>query len=195
MEDKTSYNLAEIREFAEVQERTIKAMERVLTSLEETTFGRVTHACKAAGVSTRQYQEWRKRYPSFASFADEAILNGRGARQDAAENVLDDALSDYAKNPNAATKAAIFVLETQGKNRGWSKQTDKNVTGIGHKMTFREFFNLEDGAEPAPKQTLADFLGFGKKSTIRISNEIFEPEEHKEETYSKITLGSKVFEE
>jgi len=194
MEEKTSYNLAEIREFAEVQERTLKAMERVLVSLEETTFGRVTHACKVAGVSTRQYQEWRKRYPSFASIADEAILNGRSARQDAAENVLDDALSDYLKNPNAAIKAAIFVLETQGKARGWGKQTDKNVTGIGHKMTFREFFNLEDGAEPAPKQTLSDFLGLGKKGTIRISNDVSEDEESESEQ-GQIILGEKIFEE
>lgn len=194
MEDKTSYNLAEIREFAEVQERTLKAMERVLVSLEETTFGRVTHACKAAGVSTRQYQEWRKRYPSFASIADEAILNGRSARQDAAENVLDDALSDYLKNPNAAIKAAIFVLETQGKARGWGKLTDKNVPGIGHKMTFREFFNLEDGAEPAPKQTLSDFLGLGKKNTIRISSDVSEDEESKSEQ-GQIILGEKIFEE
>lgn len=194
MEEKTSYNLAEIREYAEVQERTLKAMERVLVSLEETTFGRVTHACKVAGVSTRQYQEWRKRYPSFASIADEAILNGRSARQDAAENVLDDALSDYLKNPNAAIRAAIFVLETQGKARGWGKLTDKNVTGIGRKMTFREFFNLEDGAEPAPKQTLSDFLGLGKKNTIRISSGVSEDEESDSEQ-GQIILGEKIFEE
>ena len=194
MEEKTSYNLAEIREYAEVQERTLKAMERVLVSLEETTFGRVTHACKVAGVSTRQYQEWRKRYPSFASIADEAILNGRSARQDAAENVLDDALSDYLKNPNAAIKAAIFVLETQGKARGWGKQTDKNVPGIRRKMTFREFFNLEDGAEPAPKQTLADFLGLGKKNTIRISSGVSEDEKSESEQ-GQIILGEKIFEE
>ena len=194
MEDKTSYNLAEIREFAEVQERTLKAMERVLVSLEETTFGRVTHACKVAGVSTRQYQEWRKRYPSFASIADDAILTGRSARQDAAENVLDDALNDYVKNPNAAIRAAIFVLETQGKARGWGKLTDKNVPGIGRKMTFREFFNLEDGAEPAPKQTLADFLGLGKKGTIRISSDVSEDEESKSEQ-GQIILGEKIFEE
>lgn len=173
MEDKISYNLAEIREFAEVQERTLKAMERVLVSLEETTFGRVTHACKAAGVSTRQYQEWRKRYPSFASIADEAILNGRGARLDAAENVLDDALLDYEKNPNAAIKAAIFVLETQGKARGWGKQTDKNVPGIERK-------------------TLADFLGFDKKDTIRISNS---EDEESESEQGQIILGEKIFEE
>jgi len=173
MEEKTSYNLAEIREFAEVQERTLKAMERVLVSLEETTFGRVTHACKVAGVSTRQYQEWRKRYPSFASIADEAILNGRSARQDLAENVLDDALSDYLKNPNAAIKAAIFVLETQGKARGWGKADSFAVgasIGKGGVITL--------GSN-----------GFGN---IVFGNEIFEPEA---DTISKITLGSKVFEE
>lgn len=87
--------------------------ELVIETLKES-FGNISKACKAVGISRGTFYNWQ-----------EADAEFKEATENISEYVIDEvenALFDQIKN--GATAATIFYLKTKGKHRGYVEKTE-----------------------------------------------------------------------
>jgi hypothetical protein len=75
--------------------------------------GIISDSATALGCTQQTIRNYRKRYASVA----QAIDDGRESLVDQAEGVVRKSLD--SENENTALRAAMFVLKTLGKRRGW----------------------------------------------------------------------------
>tara|TARA_E500000318_G_C3403838_1_gene150880 strand:- start:167 stop:535 length:369 start_codon:yes stop_codon:yes gene_type:complete len=98
-------------------EQTEHNKKKVLEALEKS-FGVVTTACKAVGVSRTQFYQWLKDDAEFKKQVDDI----NNIALDMAESQL------HKQIINGNTSATIFYLKTKGKNRGYVERQE--LTGF-----------------------------------------------------------------
>ena len=98
------------------QQRTTEAKALLLEKLEDN-LGVLTISCKQAGISRKQYYEWRKNDAAFCAKADEI--------QEVALDFVEHQL--YKNVESGDTQSIIFYLKTKGKGRGYTERTDLNI--------------------------------------------------------------------
>jgi hypothetical protein len=80
--------------------------------------GIISDSATALGCTQQTIRNYRKRYAS----VDQAIHDGRESLLDQAEGVIRKSLD--SENENTALRAAMFVLKTLGKKRGWVERQE-----------------------------------------------------------------------
>lgn len=97
-------------------ERTNEAKALLLEKL-ESNLGVLTISCKQAGISRKQYYEWRKVDEEFRQRADEI--------QEVATDFVEHQL--YKNIKTGDTQSILFYLRTKGKGRGYTERTELQV--------------------------------------------------------------------
>lgn len=108
--------------------------ELVIETLKES-FGNISKACKAVGISRGTFYNWQE--------ADEEF---KEATENISEYVVDEvenALFDQIKN--GATAATIFYLKTKGKHRGYVEKQEVDHTTKGEALNV---ISLGNGTKP-----------------------------------------------
>jgi transposase-like protein len=80
--------------------------------------GIISDSASALGCTQQTIRNYRKRYASVA----QAIHDGRESLVDQAEGVICKSLD--SENENTALRAAMFILKTMGKRRGWVERQE-----------------------------------------------------------------------
>jgi hypothetical protein len=93
--------------------------------------GIIIDTAAALGCTQQTIRNYRKRYRS----VDQAIHDGRESLVDQAEGVIRKSLD--SENENTALRAAMFVLKTLGKRRGWvERQEFSGAEGVPQEVVI-----------------------------------------------------------
>lgn len=106
----------------------------VIETLKES-FGNVSKACDAVGISRTTFYNWCKDDPEFKEHAeniDEYVV-------DFVEHALKKQIQE------GSTAATIFYLKTKGKHRGYIEKQEVDHTTKGESMNV---INLGSGVKP-----------------------------------------------
>lgn len=120
-------------------ENTARLKKKLLKAL-GASFGVVSHACKAAGVSRTQFYDWCSIDPAF----NNAVVELKEGNKDFAEAMI------LKKIKDGDTTMIIFYAKTQMKDRGYVERQE--FTGRDGQDLLRSFSRLSE----ADKESLAD---------------------------------------
>jgi hypothetical protein len=100
-------------------EERLKRMDTFLSTF-QATFGNISQACIAAGISMPTYYDWRSKYPEFKEKVD--TMNVDDVFVDWVESQL------QSKIRAGDTASIIFALKTKGRKRGWEEKISVDNT-------------------------------------------------------------------
>lgn len=115
--------------------RTSKAMRKsAVIDAYEKSFGNVSAACRAVGISRETFYRWTKEDPKFAT----DIYDVDEASIDFAETMLKKNIREGKET------SLIFYLKTKGKSRGYVETVENNVT-VNPFLELMQAATAEDG--------------------------------------------------